>query len=575
MNKQTGHLLEHHFDTAFAAPDGIKKLRELILALAMQGKLVPQDPQDQPASALLKKIEAEKKHLVAADLFRGNEDKNSTAGNFPFELPTQWEWATIQQLGFVLGGKRLPKGHVYSELPTDYRYLTVTNMKSSTIVDNDIKYISQNTRDEIKKYIISKNDIYITIAGTIGAVGSIPEHCDGMNLTENASRFVFFQCDKIFLVHLLSSGVVQEQFTALTNKMAQPKLSLRSILSTNIPLPPLAEQHRIVAKIDQLMARCDELEKLRAEREQKRLTVHTAALNRLLMATKGDDFSTAWRFISQHFGQLYSVKENVTELRKAIRQLAVMGKLVPQDPQDQPASELLQEIETEKRRLVKAGKIKAPRPLPEIRPEEVPYELPKEWLWVRLDDVSFFSDSGWSPQCLPEARNGNGWGVLKVSAVSWGSYNQNENKALPSDKEPRPECEVKSGDFLISRANTDELVARSVVVNETLPKLMMSDKIVRFKLSKHVNKQFINIVNNSMAARAYYIGNASGTSSSMKNVSREVMTKLPVPLPPLSEQHRIVAKIEQLMAHCDELEKQIDAATGKQTALLNVVMAQV
>ena len=132
-------------------------------------------------------------------------------------------------------------------------------MKDGSIVDNNEKYIDEATRKAIEKYIITKEDIYITIAGTIGMVGSIPDRYDGMNLTENASRLIFFEVNKNFLVDLLNSNIVQSQFHELTNKMAQPKLALRSILGTLIPLPPLAEQQRIVAKVDSLMALCDEL----------------------------------------------------------------------------------------------------------------------------------------------------------------------------------------------------------------------------------------------------------------------------------------------------------------------------
>jgi type I restriction enzyme S subunit len=375
--------------------------------------------------------------------------------------------------------------------------------------------------------------------------------------------------DENYLLYLITS--LKPYFLSQGAGAAQPNISREKIVNTISPLPPLPEQHRIVARIDQLMARCDALETLRKQREEKRLAVHTAAIKQLLEAKDG----AAWDFIQQHFGELYTVKENVTELRKAILQLAVMGRLVPQDPNDPPASELLKEIEAEKQRLVKEGKIKKPKPLPPIKPEEVPYELPQGWEWVRLGDISLSSDSGWSPQCLSEKRSHNQWGVLKVSAVSWRRFNPDENKALPPDKSPRPECEVKVGDFLLSRANTAELVARSVIVEDTPRKLMMSDKIVRFDLSKHVNKYFINIANGSDFSRSYYMSNASGTSSSMKNVSRQVMAELPIPLPPLPEQHRIVARVDQLMALCDTLEQQIDAATNKQTELLNAVMVQV
>lgn len=257
------------------------------------------------------------------------------------------------------------------------------------------------------------------------------------------------------------------------------------------------------------MARCDELEKLRAEREQQRLAIHAAAIRQLLTEPDG----TAWDFIQKHFGELYTVKQNVTELRKAILQLAVMGRLVSQAPNDPPASELLKEIDAEKQRLVKEGEIKQFKPLPPIKPQEAPYELPQGWEWVRLGDVAISSDSGWSPQSLPVQRSTNQWGVLKVSAVSWGRFNPDENKALPPGKDARPDCEVKPEDFLLSRANIDELVARNVVVEETPGRLMMSDKRVRFQLFEQINKHFINLVNGSPFSREYYIANASGTST--------------------------------------------------------------
>lgn len=273
------------------------------------------------------------------------------------------------------------------------------------------------------------------------------------------------------------------------------------------------------------------------------------------------------KLLAQHFDTAFAAPDGIKKLRELILTLAMQGKLVPQDPNDPPASELLKEIEAEKKRLVKEGRIKSPKPLPPVTDKEKPYELPLGWEWVRLGDISLSSDSGWSPQCLPEARTDNNWGVLKVSAVSWGIFNPSENKALPPGKDPKPECEVMSGDLLLSRANTDELVARSVIVNQTPPKLMMSDKIVRFSLSQFVHKSFVNFANGSLFARAYYIRNASGTSSSMKNVTRDVMSSLPIALPPLPEQHRIVAKIDELMARCDALEKLRTAQNEKRLSV--------
>jgi type I restriction enzyme S subunit len=164
--------------------------------------------------------------------------------------------------------------------------------------------------------------------------------------------------------------------------------------------------------------------------------------------------------------------------------------------------------------------------------------------------------------------------VLKVSAVSWGTFRPDENKALPPGVSGRPEYEVRSGDFLLSRANTEELVARSVIVAEPPPRLMMSDKIVRFAFPNLVDKAFINLANSSGFARDYYAKNASGTSSSMKNVGREVMCNLPIPVPPLPEQRRIVAKVFQLVSLVDRLEAQVERSSATAASLMDTFVRE-
>ena len=244
----------------------------------------------------------------------------------------------------------------------------------------------------------------------------------------------------------------------------------------------------------------------------------------------------------------------VAKLRELILTLAVQGKLVPQDPADEPAAVLLQKIRAEKDRLVAEGTIKRDKPLAEIGEEEKPFGLPQGWEWVRLGAVINASEAGWSPTCIGSPRRPGHWGVLKVSAVSWGRFDPTANKELPLELTPKREYEVKDGDFLLSRANTAELVARSVVVGVAEPQLMLSDKIIRLAVSSQMNRAFLNIVNNANYSREHYAANASGTSSSMKNVSREVVLALPVPLPPLAEQSRIVTRVEALMRLCDALE---------------------
>ncbi len=571
MTEATRQLLEKYFDTAFATPNGIAKLRELILTLAMQGKLVEQGPNDPPASKLLKKIETEKNRLVKSKQIKQPKPLPPIKPEeVPHELPQGWEWVRLGEIGIINPRNDAddikPAGFVPMPLiPEGYSENHKFEERTWGEIRKGYTHFADGDVGMAKITPCFENAKSCVFSGLPNGVGAGTTE---LHIFRNAFSAV---SPKFLLYYLKNPHYISRAIPRMTGSAGQKRVPTPYFTEQPFPLPPIQEQNRIVTRIEQLMARCDELEKLRKARETQRQAVHTAAIRQLLDAPNG----SAWNFIQQHFGELYTVKENVAELRKAILQLAVMGRLIPQDPNDPPASELLKEIEAEKHRLVKAGKIKKPNPLPPIKPMGTPSELPRGWEWVRLGDISLTNDSGWSPQCLPEQRSTGKWGVLKVSAVSWGQYNPNENKALPSDKAPRPECEVKAGDFLLSRANTDELVARSVIVEDTPEKLMMSDKIVRFALSNQISKYFVNFVNGTDFSRTYYISNASGTSSSMKNVSRQVMAELPVPLPPLPEQHRIVARVDKLMALCNMLDQRINSATGKQTKLLSAVMAQV
>lgn len=184
------------------------------------------------------------------------------------------------------------------------------------------------------------------------------------------------------------------------------------------------------------------------------------------------------------------------------------------------------------------------------------------------------SEAGWSPTCIGSPRTAGKWGVLKVSAVSWGEFDAMANKELPADLLPRPEYEVMDGDFLLSRANTAELVARSVVVKKAEPRLMLSDKIIRLDVSRLMSRDFLNLCNNAEDARNHYVANASGTSSSMKNVSREVVLATPIPLPPLAEQSRIVARVNELRNLCADLREKFVNSRGVMENLSKALVSE-
>ncbi|PEV93977.1 hypothetical protein CN442_00780 [Bacillus thuringiensis] len=280
-------------------------------------------------------------------------------------------------------------------------------------------------------------------------------------------------------------------------------------------------------------------------------------------------------YYQQQLNQLLTHNlRDIIMLKEQIFQDAIQGKLIKQDEDDEPASVLLEKIKAEKEQLIKEKRIKKEKPLSQITDEEKSFGLPKSWEWVRFGEVVHSIEAGKSPKCEDRPAIYPEWGVLKVSAVSWGKFNHRENKCLRVEDLQNERYEVHPGDFLMTRANTSELVARSVIVESAPPRLLMSDKILRVKFFNTIDSHYMNIVNLTAFSRDYYAKVATGTSNSMKNVSRDQIKNLLIPLPPFNEQKRIVEKVNQLMILCDELESNIEQSRLESETLMKAVLQE-
>lgn len=559
-------LLQQYFDTAFAAPDGIPKLRELILKLAMQGKLVPQDPNDSPASELIRTIEAEKKRLVKERKIKAPKTlPEVTASDEPYSLPHGWQWVRLGAIGNIFNGNSINASEKES------KYAGVEGLPY--IATKDVGYgfdpLDYDNGicippDEEKFRIAHQGAVLICAeGGSAGKKCGLTDRdiCFGNKLFANE---LYGQIPSRFILYVYLSPAFRASFTAAMTGIIGG-VSIAKFVEIPIPLPPLDEQHRIVAQIDRLMARCDALENLRNEREKKRLATHAAAIQQLLATAD----ASAWDFIQQHFGELHTVKANVTELRKAILQLAVMGRLVPQDPNDPPASELLEEIGAERLRLVKAGKIKMPRPLPPTKPEEVPYQLPQGWEWVRVAELTDVG-TGSTPATTNQDYYGGSIPWYTSSATN-DLFASMPDKFITEKAISETNCKVfPAGSLMIAmygQGKTRGQVSEIVIPGATNQAVAA---LVFFRSSEGIKKYlkyfFIKIYDEIRLL-------AEGAAQPNLNVGKIKETL--VPLPPLSEQHRIVSRIDQLMALCDTVDQKINDATDKQTELLRAVMAQV
>lgn len=238
-------------------PDDMKKS---LLQYAIEGKLVPQRKEEGTAKELLAEIRAEKARLVKEKKIKKSKPlPEITDAEKPFDIPDSWEWVRLGNLVAVLGGKRIPAGCKLTEIDTGHKYIRVSDMKNGSVVLSSIQYISEDIYQKIRKYTISENDIYITVAGTIGRIGTIPHELNNANLTENADKLVIYKMEKKFLCLALQSPFIQSQIKSVTTKVGQPKLAIKRIENFIVPVPPLMEQHRIVAKIGEFLPLCQQL----------------------------------------------------------------------------------------------------------------------------------------------------------------------------------------------------------------------------------------------------------------------------------------------------------------------------
>ena len=548
---------------------GIKKLRELILELAVRGLLVPQDPNDEPASVLLEKV-FEEKNLIANDR-RIRKDKAFFESNRLFEIPKTWSWVCIGNIAHVLGGKRVPKGYTLQDERTEYAYIRVTDMKNMSVDIDGLKFISNDVFEQISKYVINKEDVYVTIAGTIGAAGTIPDELDGMNLTENSAKLVFKEIDKVYLTYLLSSKYVQAQFKESMNQMAQPKLSLNSIKEISIALAPVAEQHRIVAKVDKLMALCDQLEQQTETSLLAHQTLVETLLNTLLNADQ-NSFDPAWKRIAQHFDVLFTTEHSIDQLKKTILQLAVMGKLVPQDPNDEPASVLLEKIAAEKEQLIKDKVIKKQKPLPPISEDEKPFELPKGWEWVRIGNASLRTDYGLSDK---SEAGGSGVPVLAMGHIQDGCVILGGQKTVPATVDSLPDLYLENRDLLYNRTNSAELVGKTGIYNGNEQTYTFASYLIRIRtLTDGKLPEFINLNMQTPQFRETQIIPHLKQQCGQANVNGTIMKNMVIAIAPVKEEERIVTKLNELIILCHSLKQQIKHSKTTQLHLADAMAEQ-
>ncbi len=549
---------------------GIKKLRELILELAVRGKLVPQDPADEPASVLLERIAAEKAELVKQNKIKkpkklpeiGEDEK-------PFELPVGWEWVRLGDVVDVIRGITFPASEK-SKTPEPGR---VACLRTANVQDeiewDDMLFVRSEFVKRDDQYICAQ-DIVMSMANSRDLVGKVALIA---NQPERQTSFGGFlsvlrprEVSPRYLMALLRASTNREILIGSASQTTNiANISLAKLNPLVLGVPPLAEQHRIVAKVDELMALCDQLE-LQTETS---LDAHATLVENLLATLTDsqtpDELKDNWVRLSDHFDTLFTTEASIDALKQTILQLAVMGKLVPQDPNDEPASELLKRIAEKQARLILDGKLKT-RANWEIKGSELYFDSPASWEYIRLGNLAKFIDyRGKTP-----TKRSSGIRLITAKNVRFG-YISLEPEEFISNAEYTSWMTrgfPKIGDLLF----TPEAPLGNVAVIDIEEKFALAQRAICFQLHGSTSAHFLKLVIMSPAFQYQLIQNATGMTA--KGIKASRLKEIPVPFPPIAEQHRIVAKVDELMVLCDQLKSRLQQAQQTQLHLADALVEQ-
>lgn len=531
-----------HYEKIADAPDAIPRLRRFVLDLAVRGKLVPQDPNDEP---------------VVFAYFDERGRKGSASIEPPYALPRTWRWVRIGDQLTLLNGMAFK--------PTDWlasgiRIVRIQNLNNPNAPFNycDPKFARESA-------LINDGSFLISWSGTPGtSFGAFIWDRGPAVLNQHIFR-CDFKTDAFSpeYLRLAINGRLDEMIEKAHGGVGLQHITKGKLEAMLIGLPPLAEQHRIVARVNELRDLCDRLEAANSEREATRDRFTAASLARL-NAPDPDTFYDDTRFALDALLALTARADQINQFRQTILNLAVRGKLVPQDPTDEAVPELLNRIAAEK-----AG---SRRSAVAIDSRLWPFAIPSSWKWVALGELVVAGpQNGISPK--PTKRDDAPMAIT-LTATTSGVFDPTRFKRVEIDIPDDSDLWLREGDLLFQRGNTREYVGIAAIYNGPPRTFLFPDLIMRVRLSDLLDLRFIHLAAISPPARAYFAANASGASATMPKINQTTLVLLPVPLPPIAEQRRIVEKIDELMALCGCLEANLATADETRRRLLEVLLAE-
>ena len=533
--------LSDQLDTFACAPEGFKRLRELVLNLAVRGRLVPQDPSDEPADILVESRSG----------LSGPNHQPASATIDP--LPSGWVLASLSALGVFCGGKTPSTSHS-GYWDGSIPWVTPKDMKSNEIYDTQDHVSELALRDGLNA--IEANCVLIVVrSGILRRMLPVAICRTRCTVNQDLKALRLRRPEMARYVQLMLQGYERWILVALTKTgTTVESVKTDELAECLFPLPPLAEQSRIVAKVEELMALIDRLEKKVSHGDTARGKLLDALLAALADSPDAAATADAWAQLAPHFDLLFQTSADVDRLQQTLLTLAVKGRLVPQDPNDEPAAELLKRIRAEKQRLVAGGTIKRETPFAEISDSEKPYSLPHGWQWVRLNQLLSKIGAGSTPLGGKEVYVSSGVKFLRSQNV-WNEGLRLTDTAYvkPETHEKMSGTKVLPNDLLFNI--TGASIGRCAVVPESIGEANVSQHVTIVRPVQREIVPLLHLVLISSHVQQTVMDVQVGVSREGLSISK--LGKFVIPLPPLAEQSRIVAAVASLTALCDRLRKHL------------------
>lgn len=539
---------------------GIKKLRELILELAVRGKLVPQDPNDEPASVLLERIAAEKAELVKQGKIKKQKPlPEISEEEKPFELPAGWEWVRLGTLFNSIQSGGTPSKINPAFWGGDIPWASVKDLGSSQYISKTQDYITEAGLLSGSK-LADSGDVLICTRMGLGkiAIASCPiafnQDLKAVKLTNHIIPNFFFNTYstvKIKGTGTTVEGIKQEQ---LVNYITG--------------FPPFNEQNKIVVKVKELMSLCDQLEQHTLTSLDAHQQLVETLLTTLTDSQNADELAENWARISKHFDTLFTTEASIDALKQTILQLAVMGKLVPQDPNDEPASELLKRIAQEKAQLVKDGKIKKQKPLPPVNDEDKLFEIPFNWEHVYLNDICEVITDGThqTPKYTDRGRP-----FISAQCVKPFKF-MPENCRYVSEEDYQQYIKNRTpeiNDILLARVGAG--IGECAVIDVNLEfSIYVSTTLIK-PIKCHINSNYLCLWLNSPIGRLFSSRYTYGKGVSQGNLNLSLIRTFVISIPPYKEQNLIVEKVRTYLSICEKLKSKIQSAQQTQLHLADAL----